>query len=273
LTPAKDADDIVELGESLLEDDPVLARQVAATAVCNCPESRRAHLLLGRASAALDLGREAVLEFEMAVLLSETEVEAVCARQMAEEEAARIQLRIGPLIEVCRWAYGFPICVPPDWIEVAADGVDPASSRIFTSRPSTVLGWDPVEMVLATEVPAPDFSGLIEIAGGRAGDRETQMALYESSVPELFEALLDATVQSIQLRHTQYLTIVRSSVTGEMDDAKFVQEHMFVIPMDESGPGDALLVLVSYLQCHELWMHGVCDAIFELLINGSDPPV
>jgi hypothetical protein len=203
----------------------------------------------------------------MAVLLSETEVDAVAARQMAEMEAARIQSRLGQLLEVCRWAYCFPICVPRDWIEVTADGVDPASSRIFASRPSTVLGWDPVEMAVVTQIPAPNFDGLIDGARGRAADRETQLALYEGSVPELFEALLDPTVQSMELRHTQSLTIVRSSVVGELDDARFVQEHMFVIPRDGSVPGAALLVLVSYLHCHALWMHAVCDGIFDRLIN------
>jgi hypothetical protein len=268
LTPVKEADDLAAIGECLLDEDPVAAREYAVNAIAGCPESHQSHLLLGRSSAALGLERDAVAEFQIAALLSPTRANAVVAQRLAEEAAARITSDVGHLVEVCRWADRYPICVPSEWLEVTAPGVDSNSSRIFASRPSRVLDWDPLEMVLATQIPAPDFSSLIEAAMYGQADQDIQIALYESAVPDLFEALLDATMRSIALIQTEKLTIVRGSMSGELDDANFIQEHMFIIPRDGSvPPGTALLVLVSYEESHDLWMREICDGIFDLLIG------
>jgi hypothetical protein len=68
LASGTDTKKLIAEGERLVSADP---------AVAQLPESRRPRLLLGRASAAFALRREAIAEFEAAALLSETDAEVI----------------------------------------------------------------------------------------------------------------------------------------------------------------------------------------------------
>jgi hypothetical protein len=119
-------------------------------------------------------------------------------------------------------------------------------------------------MVAVTEVPVPDFGAII----ANAGDEEMIKALYESAVPEQFESLTDPKILSLSVIRRPLVTGVRAAISGEIDDARFVHEHIFVVPDPGIGPdGVPLLVLVACLDYHATWMRQICNQIFEGLFS------
>jgi hypothetical protein len=268
LAPRKEADRIASEGLEFLTTDPVVARDIAQMALDASSESRMAHMLLARACSELGQHREAIAEFIAAAVRSETRDEFQMDSEMAESEAAIQVTSLARFTEVCRWAELFPICLPTDWLRIQFEGVDPTVTQIFTTRPSPLLEWDPCEMVAVFEVPTPNLEVFIANFSPWSEDSEMLAALYESAVPEQFEALTDPQIHSVGLIRKSMATGVRATVSGDILDARFIHEHMFVIHDPGVGPdGVALFVLVTCLDYHASWMRHVCNQLFDGLFS------
>jgi hypothetical protein len=265
----REANEAAEQGEAFITDDPVIARDIALNALEISQQSRRAHMLLGRAYSELGLGREAIREFVKARLLSRVREEMEEARGLAVSEAAILARHVPRLVEVCRWAELFPICVPSDWLELEFKDVEPSVFRIFASKPSRSDTDHAVEVLTVAEISdAPDFTEIIARVRARETDMNLLMALYQSMIPYVFEGLEDAKLERIPIEQTDIATLIRAHITGNVNKQRYVYEHMFVVPEEGLAPDrSALFLMVSSLDCHSAWINVWCDHIFQAVLS------
>jgi hypothetical protein len=264
LASMKAADEMAADGEQFIARDPVVARDIGQAAVMTCGDSRRAHMLLGRAFAELGSGREAISEFVRAARASQTSPELMEAQELAEREAAILATKPCELIDVGVWAGLFPVCVPVDWVEVTTKQLDSTYSRIFASVPSRYVDVDRPEMLLVTEMVLPDFTDLIRAWPVPTVDVETKLALYQIAAPEVFANLENPKVERLAITEWPMVTFVSARVSGKVNQTTFVYQHLFVIPNHDLVPnGIGLLMIASSLDYHASWMGLIAHRIFE----------